>query len=416
MLGTRLTSKDIAAHIREAGETCLLIAPGVDSIVAEALLERAQYAKKKASVVIDGSHHAERSGYGETSTWRALMKATKLRAMPGTRLGLLVTDRGAWLFAPRAGKLDPRDEAGLSAVALATHREAALSLCERILGRHERPSRNEASPPEGLDERPPAYDADDTGEPSARNENITEAEVEQAEQAIEEHPPRDYAREREITVYTAFVGYIELRLAGASLATGARLKIPNELVERGLGENQLRARINESVRIDLDEEVDTGVRAINERLKAIRTLYTRQLGEPHGRIYRKRHRQELDRHLGDLCGEIAQANAALGQGIEAAVKKQLDDVAIYYSQQAAQGALPKLTREDISRMLFNAWKEAGAARPRKVTLEVTFKDLTWETLQDGALKQRILEQFPDLENSALYRDSPAHKSASETPR
>ena len=30
MLGTRLTSQDIAAHIREAGETCLLIAPGVE--------------------------------------------------------------------------------------------------------------------------------------------------------------------------------------------------------------------------------------------------------------------------------------------------------------------------------------------------------------------------------------------------
>ena len=128
MLGTRLTSEDIAAHIREAGETCLLIAPGVDAIVAEALLDRAQRTAKKASVVIDGSHHAERSGYGETGTWRALMKATELRVMPGTRLGLLVTGRGAWPFAPRAGKLDPRDEAGLSVVALTTLREAALSL------------------------------------------------------------------------------------------------------------------------------------------------------------------------------------------------------------------------------------------------------------------------------------------------
>ena len=412
MLGTRLTSEDIAAHIREAGETCLLIAPGVDMIVAEALLERAQRTAKKASVVIDGSHHAERSGYGETGTWRALMKATELRVMPGTRLGLLVTGRGAWIFAPRAGMLDPRDEAGLSAVALAAHREAARALCERLLGRHERPSPNEVSPPEGAHERPPT---DGTGEPSARSETITEAEVERAEQAIEEHPPRDYAKEREITVYTAFVGYIELRLAGASFATGARLRIPDALVERGLGENELRTRINESVRIDLDEDVDTGVRAINERLNAIRTLYTRQLGEPHGRIYRKRQRLELDRHLEDLNGEIDQANAVLGQRIEAAVRKQLDDLAETYSQQAAHGTLPELTKEDISRLLFKAWNEAGAARPRKVTLEVTFKDLTWETLQDGALKQRILEQFPDLENSALYRDSLAHTPASETP-
>lgn len=412
MLGTRLTSEDIAARIREAGETCLLIAPGVDAIVAKALLERAQRTANKARVVIDGTHHAERSGYGETDTWRALMKETELRAMPGTRLGLLVTGRGAWLFAPRAGKLDPRDEAGLSAVALTTHRESALALSERILGQREQPSRNEANPPDGACEHPPGPGAGDACELSARSDTITEAEVARAEQAIKEHPPRDYAKEREITVYTAFVGYIELRLTGASLATGVRLRIPKELVERGLGEEELRTRISESVRINLDGEVDTGVRAINERLNAIRTLYTRQLGEPHGRIYRKRQRQELDRHLEDLKGEIDQANAALGQRIEAAVRKQIDDLAETYSRQATQGALPELTKEDIGRLLLKAWNEAGAVRPRKVMLEVTFKDLTWETLQDEVLKQRILEEFPDLENSTLYRDSPAHTPAS----
>jgi len=97
------------------------------------------------------------------------------------------------------------------------------------------------------------------------------------------------------------------------------------------------------------------------------------------------------------------------------VRKQLDDLAEIYSQQAAQGGLLELTKEEIRKMLFEAWNEAGAARPRKVMLEVTFKDLTWETLQDGALKQRILEQFPDLKNSALYKDSPAHTPASDTP-
>ena len=70
MRGIRLTATDIAGHIREAGDICLLITPGVDAIVAEALRERAQHTTEKAFVVIDGSHHAERSGYGETATWR----------------------------------------------------------------------------------------------------------------------------------------------------------------------------------------------------------------------------------------------------------------------------------------------------------------------------------------------------------
>ena len=135
MRGVRFTSEELAGHIRDAGDTCLLITPGVDAIVAAALLKRAQSGATKARVVIDGSHEAERSGYGETSTWRDLMKATELKTMPGTRLGLLVTEHGAWLFAPRAGKLDPREEMGLSAVALKAHKEEVLALSERRTGK-----------------------------------------------------------------------------------------------------------------------------------------------------------------------------------------------------------------------------------------------------------------------------------------
>ena len=54
MRGIRLTATEIAGHIREAGDTCLLITPRVDAIVAEALRERAQHTTEKAFVVIDG--------------------------------------------------------------------------------------------------------------------------------------------------------------------------------------------------------------------------------------------------------------------------------------------------------------------------------------------------------------------------
>ena len=408
MRGTRLTSEDIASHIREAGDTCLLITPGVDGNVADALRERAQRPTTKATVVIDGSHHAERSGYGETTTWRDLMEVTELKAMPGTRLGLLVTELGAWLFAPRAGRLDPREEEGLSAVMLGAHCEEARALYERIVGRRSQSPQTNTDAGEGHSEDLPERRVHCQDEPRATSEAITKEAVEQAEKAIEEHPPRDYAKEREVSVYTAFVGYIEMRLAGASLGKGARLKIPNELVERGLGENEVRKRINESVKINLEEDDDTGVREINERVNAIRTLYTRQLGEPHGRIYRKRQRKELEGHLKDLRKEIARANSVLVDKIETALRKQLDILAETYSRQTARGALPEIDKERISELLHRAWHEAGAVRRREVELEVTFKDLTWETLQDATMRERIVEQFPDLENSTLYREDRAH--------
>ena len=405
----RLTSNAIAKYIKAAEETCFLITPGVDAVVYKALQERAQRGATKAIVVIDGTHHAERSGYGETNTWRSLMDITDFKAMSGTRLGLLVTERGAWLFAPRAGKLDPRDEAGLNAVFLgAGHWEATRSLAERIVGRTSPSTLSDKGARSEFLEEQKGDSAHDECEPRAQSEKISESEVEQAERSIEEHPPRDFAKEHEITVYSAFVGYIELRLLGSSLGKGARLKIPSKLVERGLGESEVRKRINESIKIDLEEEVDTGVREINERIKAIRMLYTRQLGEPHGRIYRKRQRKELEGHLDDLEKEIAKANFLLGDKINAALQRQLDELAETYAKQSADGTFSEMTKDHMGRLLRDAWDEAGAARPREVRLEVTFKDLTWEALQDRKLKQRIVAQFPDLENSMLYREYRAH--------
>ena len=404
MRGVTLTGNEIAGHIREAGETCLLIAPGVDETVREALLDRAKRTAAKATVVIDGEHHAERSGYGETRVWRHLMDATELMKMPGTRLGLLITTRGIWLFAPRAGNLDPREGEGLSAVKLdEAHRKAGLALFERILGRRV----PDFPVSEDADDQPAStVDGRDKGEPGS--EPVTNSDLDEAEKAIEEHPPRDYAKESEITVYTAFVGYIQMRLVGASLATGVQLTVPSELVERGLSGNTVRERIRESVRIDLEEEVDTGVGEINERLKAILKLYTRQLGEPHGRIYRKRQRKELDAHFDDLRKEIERANSTLAGKIEAVVRKRIDELVETYTSQTANDAAPKITREEAGRLLNDAWRKAGGTRRRTVKLEVTYKDLTWETLQDQHLRARIVEGFPDLRDSWLYRETVAH--------
>ena len=74
----------------------------------------------------------------------------------------------------------------------------------------------------------------------------------------------------------------------------------------------------------------------------------------------------------------------------------------------SHGTRAKLTKEQINRMLMDAWNGPGAARRREVKLEVTFKDLTWETLQNSDLQKRIVEQFPDLGESKLYKETRAH--------
>ena len=152
------------------------------------------------------------------------------------------------------------------------------------------------------------------------------------------------------------------------------------------------------------------MREINERLNAIRTLYTRQLGSPNGRIYRKRQKKELEGHFEDLRKEIERANSTLAVKLEATIRSQLDNLAKIYSEQLTPGSTQSLSRDEIRELLGKAWSEAGAIRRHGVNLEVTFKDLTWETLRDSELGNRIVEQFPELRNSALYGEYQAYAS------
>ena len=412
---TRFTSAEIVKRVREAKDTCLLIIPGVDDIVADALIERAQKTAGKASVIIDCSHYTERSGYGKTAAATKLVECAnetekmEVNKVSGTRLGMLVTEHGAWIFAPSAAKVDLRKDGkeGFSAVALDANRDAAMALFNRILKPENTPPQTNANEhPTGSTDNLP-NPAPDEAEPKA--EPISPEEMNDEIKAIKEHPPRNYAEEKGIIVYTAYVGYIEMRLVGASLGEGTRLTIPSELVERGLGETELRAHINESFKINLDDEVDTGVREINSRVDAIRTLYTRQLGPPHGRIYRKRHREEIDAHLHDLDGEVKQANEKLEQKIQSAVEKKLNDLAKTYSGQTVQNAR-SLPKDEILCLLHQAWNKSRKTRPRKVKLEVTFKDLTWESLRNPDLRATIVDQFPELRNSKLYKEQTAHAS------
>ena len=82
---------------------------------------------------------------------------------------------------------------------------------------------------------------------------------------------------------------------------------------------------------------------------------------------------------------MARANTVLADKIGTALRKQLDGLAETYSRQTAQGTLPEMDKERIRELLQKAWHDEGALRPSEVKLEVAFKDLTWETLQDTTL-------------------------------
>ena len=86
----------------------------------------------------------------------------------------------------------------------------------------------------------PAYEVVRLGpapsEPDLRLLTLREQDLKQVELRLREHPPRDFRKEKATEVYQGYVGLIEIRVMGASLAKSTTLAIPDDLTELGLGD------------------------------------------------------------------------------------------------------------------------------------------------------------------------------------
>ncbi|MCY4050871.1 MAG: hypothetical protein OXF60_05190 [Gammaproteobacteria bacterium] len=116
-------------------------------------------------------------------------------------------------------------------------------------------------------------------------EDVKEKDIEDVEEDLRNHPPRNISQEKILTVYNGYVGYIEIKMSGTNLENKINLNIPKEIIEIGL-RDELRDQISEMMIIDITDTDDLGVKKENEHLKAFRTLFQGQMGEPLGRIYK----------------------------------------------------------------------------------------------------------------------------------
>ena len=146
------------------------------------------------------------------------------------------------------------------------------------------------------------------------------------ERCLREHPPRDFQREKETEVYQGYVGYIEIRVTGASLASTTTMAIPKELTELGL-ETDLRAKLSEKMRIDLSDKVDLGASDVNERVEAFREIFTRKMGPPLGRIYKKSDWEVMQAKWAEIEHLVKAANEKIRHSLHQAVKKTIVDAA-----------------------------------------------------------------------------------------
>ena len=241
-------------------------------------------------------------------------------------------------------------------------------------------------------------------EPNVHLRAVDEKTIKEVETHLQEHPPRDFKEEKQTEVYQGYVGFIEIHVTGASLSGTTTLAIPKELTELGL-ETDLRNRLSERMRIDLSGSVDLGARDVNRRVDAFREIFTRQMGPPLGRIYKKSDWPIMQTKWGEIEVLVKSANEKIKHSMHAAVENIIMDAAKDWVKAIDENPIVRkemsYTVEDIHGLLLAQWDRKQRATRMRVELFV--KDLTWATLNNPQVRKKIEDAYPELCATGLYK-------------
>ena len=435
MKACKVDEEQLAAWIDGATGTIQYLGPAITQRLAHKILAAEKRTGDQSHVVIQLDDEMDRNGYGQTVGIRTLHDdGAYIQHRDGLRIAAFTAPGIGVVWSPIAERVDPIDRVSVNGIWM---EGPELLELRRWMGRMmgiqgQDPSgshgvRSDASR-SGMENahepivREPKAVEDDVSwseavdqrlvpaEPEAHLRTVDARKIKEVENHLEEHPPRDFKEEKEAEVYQGYVGFVEIHVTGASLSGVTTLAVPKELTELGL-EADLRKRLSERMRIDLSGSVDLGVGEVNELVDAFRKLFTKQMGLPLGRIYKKSDWPCMQSKWAEIGLVVDSANDRIKNSMHAAVEKVIRDAAKHWAKAINENPSVKngtYTDKKIYELLMDQWDRKQ--RATEVRLQLFAKDLTWATLNDRLVRKKIEEAYPELRETGLYKSRRAWSS------
>jgi hypothetical protein len=399
-----LSSRRAASLIRGAQRRVIYAAPGIQPEVAQAIVARvSEFMPLDLTVGLDFDEQTLRMGYGTLDGVDSLRQAgIEPTHCPGLRCGILITDDSGWIFTPTALYLEaePQSDETPNAVALSTAQVQALAV--RLSPAAQQHAISQATKPEEAEAI--AKIQCELGLNPIAADHFSSVKA-----AIEIAPPAKFDVVRQVRVFEPYLQYVELKLTGAAVQRH-RVRIPKGLQNLGTSKD-LEGKLKTT--FDLIEKGSSlSSKAIEDDLNEIRKNFTPSLGKDHGRVVLKSAKPTLIARLDALRAKLREHQWKVEKELQARLDDSRRQVVKYYMDLAKDkvpdeliGSLLKVTEADIQ-----AWIEAQLSTVfptadeliQKMTLDESFKDVTFETLNRPDFLESVKSAFPLIDWNKAY--------------
>lgn len=405
-LFSSLSSQRMAQLIRGSQKRVCYAAPGIQDEPAAALVAlKAQLFPISITVSLDFDERTLRMGYGSLTAVETLRSAGIEPAhSPGFRSAVLIVDDTGWVFTPSALYLEaePQSDETPNAIRLTSGqvKEILLRLCPEA----RKEALATASSPEEVAQIK-AIPLEVSEQP------LGNLHFEQVKQAIKTAPPVKFDVVRQVRVFEPYLQYVEVKLTGAAIQKH-KVALPKTLQQLGAGK-ELKDRLRTT--FDLIEKGSAlSSKEIDDKVNELRKTFTPSLGERLGRVMLKHRRPLFDERVETLKAELTTFQAKVKKELQAKLDESRDLVAGYFLPLALKNP-PDLLLSRVSGLneaTAKRWleRELDHAFPKaddlikEMKLEVQFKDVTWETLNDKDFAQAIRKAFEDVDWDKPFHD------------
>ncbi len=412
-----LNSDRICDLVHEATRSVCYAAPGILNLIAVAMAGVAKrIGPEMITVCVDFDKKTMRMGYGELSAIKSLRDAgITIHHASGLRSGLLIVDDAGFSFTPTPLYLESEPTNVNTRNALRLSSAQVAEALARIS-----PGAKAIAIAQAINEEDKVRIAAIPLE--VGSVQVSSDKLNRVEQALQLLPPVKFDVARQVRVFEPYFQYVDMHLEGASIQRH-RIAIPPSIQNLG-GGTELEGRLRTTFDL-IERDGRFSSKALEKALNDIRTHLTPSLGKDHGRVVLKAVKPHLEKRI----AEFRLALAAHRKSVAADLQKYLDESRkqiVEYFQDKVMSSPPdallgglldgKPTADDARRWLNSeldrVFPTAGSLI-QDMRLDVRFKDVTFETLNQPDFLGSVKKAFPNIDWDKAYEEFRAMGPANE---
>jgi len=402
-----LDSRRIADLIYSAERFACYAGPGVQMVPAQAMVEVAgRLGVEVVTVALDFDERVMRMGFGEVEAVQ-LMRAAGIvvRHASGLRTALVLVDDKGYLFTPTPLYLEMEPE-GQAANAMRLSADqlrealARLSPVAKAIAIAQARSEQERDHLVSLPVE-------------VGTEPVTDEQFTRVDQNLKEAPPVQFDLARQVRVFNAYLQYVELKLSGAAIQRH-RLAIPPNILKLGGGKD-LEGRLRTTFDL-IEKGGKLSSKKLEDELNEIRKNFTPSLSRDQGRIVLKSAKPHLESRLQNFKSKLETHQKNVADELQNQLDESRKQIVDYYLQRVIDNPpdalLGQLLRMKPNKEDARLWLDSELDRVfpkaevliQKMQLEVRYKDVTFETLNQPDFLESIKAAFPRIDWDKAYAE------------